>query len=121
MCIRDRSTTHRRQAHASSLIDACNIAFARLGGDETPSLSQQLQQTRSELVRLAGHEPRLKEVDALLENANIQVDEALVVLDQIRDDLEADPVQLMELERKLTRIHDLARKHRCLLYTSRCV
>ena len=106
------SATHRRQAHASSLIDACNLAFARLGGDETPSLSQQLQQTRSELVRLSGHEPRLKEVDSLLENANIQVDEALVVLDQIRDDLEADPAQLVELERKLTRIHDLARKHR---------
>lgn len=106
------SASHRRQAHASGLIDACNTAFARLGGDEAPSLSQQLQQTRSELLRLAGHEPRLKEVDALLENANIQVDEALVVLDQIRDDLDADPAQLMELERKLTRLHDLARKHR---------
>ena len=106
------STSHRRQAHASGLIDACNTAFARLGGDEAPSLSQQLQQTRSELLRLAGHEPRLKEVDALLENANIQVDEALVVLDQIRDDLDADPAQLLELERKLTRLHDLARKHR---------
>ena len=106
------SASHRRQAHASGLIDACNTAFARLGGDEAPSLSQQLQQTRSELLRLAGHEPRLKEVDALLENAHIQVDEALVVLDQIRDDLDADPAQLLELERKLTRLHDLARKHR---------
>ena len=106
------SASHRRQAHASGLIDACNIAFARLAGDDAPSLSQQLQQTRSELLRLAGHEPRLKEVDALLENANIQVDEALVVLDQIRDDLDADPAQLLELERKLTRLHDLARKHR---------
>ena len=106
------SASHRRQAHASGLIDACNTAFARLGGDEAPSLSQQLQQTRSELLRLAGHEPRLKEVDALLENANVQVDEALVVLDQIRDDLDADPAQLLELERKLTRLHDLARKHR---------
>ena len=106
------SASHRRQAHASGLIDACNTAFARLGGDEAPSLSQQLQQTRSELLRRAGHEPRLKEVDALLENANIQVDEALVVLDQIRDDLDADPAQLLELERKLTRLHDLARKHR---------
>ena len=106
------AATHRRQAHASGLIDACNTAFARLGGDEAPSLSQQLQQTRGELMRLAGHEPRLKEVDALLENADIQVNEALVVLDQIRDDLDADPAQLMELERKLTRLHDLARKHR---------
>jgi len=54
----------------------------------------------------------LRDVDALLDSANIQLDEALVVLDRVRDDLDADPAQFMELERKLTRIHDLARKHR---------
>ena len=106
------SANHRRQAHASGLIDACNAAFARLTGDESPSVSQQLQQTRGELARMAEHEPRLHEIDALLENANIQLDEALVVLDRVREDLDADPAQFMELERKLTRIHDLARKHR---------
>ena len=106
------SANHRRQANASGLIDACNAAFARLAGDESPSVSRQLQQTRSELARMAEHEPRLHDVDALLENANIQLDEALVVLDRVRDDLDADPAQFMELERKLTRIHDLARKHR---------
>jgi DNA repair protein RecN (Recombination protein N) len=106
------SANHRRQANASGLIDACNAAFARLAGEESPSVSQQLQQTRSELARMAEHEPRLHEVDALLENANIQLDEALVLLDRVREDLDADPAQFMELERKLTRIHDLARKHR---------
>ena len=74
------SANHRRQANASELIDACNAAFARLAGDESPSASQQLQQTRSELARMAEHEPRLHDIDALLENANLQLDEALVVL-----------------------------------------
>ncbi|MEO6104531.1 MAG: DNA repair protein RecN [Pseudoxanthomonas sp.] len=106
------SANHRRQAHASGLIDACNAAFGRLAGDESPSVSQQLQQTRAELARVAEHEPRLHGVDTLLENANIQLDEALVVLDRVREDLDADPAQFMELERRLTRIHDLARKHR---------
>ncbi len=106
------SASHRRQAHASGLIDACNSAFARLAGDEAPSVSRQLQQTRSELARMIEHEPRLGDVDALLDSANIQLDEALVVLGRIREDLDADPAQFMELERKLTRIHDLARKHR---------
>lgn len=110
--IESLSASHRRQANASGLIDACNAAFARLAGEEAPSVSRQLQQTRSELARMAEHEPRLRDVDSLLENANIQLDEALVVLDRIRDDLDADPAQFMELERKLTRIHDLARKHR---------
>ena len=106
------SANHRRQANASGLIDACNAAFARLAGEETPSVSRQLQQTRAELARVAEHEPRLREVDALLESANIQFEEALVVLDKVRDDLDADPAQFMELERRLTRLHDLARKHR---------
>ncbi|MEO8366939.1 MAG: DNA repair protein RecN [Pseudoxanthomonas sp.] len=106
------SANHRRQANASGLIDACNAALARLAGDESPSVSQQLQQTRSELARMAEHEPRLHDIDALLENAHLQLDEALVVLDRVREDLDADPAQFMELERRLTRIHDLARKHR---------
>ncbi|HZF99334.1 MAG TPA: DNA repair protein RecN [Pseudoxanthomonas sp.] len=106
------SASHRRQANASGLIDACNAAFSRLAGEEAPSVSRQLQQTRSELARMAGHEPRLLEVDALLESANIQLDEALAVLDRVRDDLDADPAQFIELERRLGRIHDLARKHR---------
>ena len=106
------SASHRRQANASGLIDACNAAFARLSGDETPSVFSQLQQTRGELARMAEHEPRLREIDALLENADIQLQEALVVLERVRDDLDADPAQFMELERKLTRLHDLARKHR---------
>ncbi len=104
--------SHRRQAHAASLIQACDDALSRLGGDEAPSLSRQLQQTRGELGRLTQHESRLGEVDALLESANIQMDEALALLGQIRDDLDADPEQFEELERKLARIHDLARKHR---------
>jgi DNA repair protein RecN (Recombination protein N) len=106
------SASHRRQANASGLIDACNAAFSRLAGEEAPSVSRQLQQTRSELSRMAGYEPRLLEVDAFIESANIPPDEALVVLDRVRDDLDADPAQFMELERRLGRIHDLARKHR---------
>ena len=110
--IESLSASHRRQANASGLIDACNAAFARLAGEEAPSVSRQLQQTRSELTRMAEHEPRLRDVDLLLESANIQLNEALMVLDKVRDDLDADPAQFMELERRLTRIHDLARKHR---------
>jgi DNA repair protein RecN (Recombination protein N) len=106
------TSNHKRQAHASGLIQACDAALMRVGGDEAPSLLRQLQQTRSELARMAEHEPRLREVDGLLENADIQLEEALGLLSQVRDDLDADPSQLEELERKLGRIHDLARKHR---------
>ncbi|MBP3985481.1 DNA repair protein RecN [Pseudoxanthomonas helianthi] len=103
---------HRRQAHAAGLIDACNAAFARLSGDDEASPGQALQQVRAALVRVLEHEPRLREVDGLLEGAQVQLDEALAQLDRIRDDLDADPVKFEQMERRLGRLHDLARKHR---------
>ncbi|KRG71170.1 DNA repair protein RecN [Pseudoxanthomonas dokdonensis] len=108
--------SHKRQAHASTLIEACDLAYARLSGEEEPSLGQQLQQTRNELARLVEHDRRLSDVDGLLENANIQLDEALALLAQVRDDLDSDPAQLASMERKLGRVHDLARKHRITLH-----
>ena len=103
---------HRRQAHAAALIDACGQAADRLNGDDEQSALGRLQSCRSALSRLAEHEPRLSEVDALLDGAAIQLDEALALLDRIRDDLDADPAQFEAMERRMSRLHDLARKHR---------
>ena len=108
---------HRRHAHAAALIAACEGAFTRLGGDDGPTLSRQLQQVRGELTRQAEHEPRLREVDAMLDTAAIQLDEALWLLEQVRADLELDPGVFDELDRRIARLHDLARKHRGTLET----
>ncbi len=106
--------THKRQAHAASLIDACNAAYARLSGEDGASVLDDLQHTRGELGRAAEHEPRLREAEAMLDSAAIQIDEALSLVARIRDDLDADPAQMLELEARLSRLHDLARKHRVL-------
>ncbi|TAA46344.1 DNA repair protein RecN [Pseudoxanthomonas winnipegensis] len=106
------SQQHRRQAHASSLIQACEDGLTRLSGDEGPSASRLLLQTRAELARVLSHEPRLGEVDSLLDSAQIQLQEALALLNQVRDDLDVDPAQFERAERRLGRLHDLARKHR---------
>jgi DNA repair protein RecN (Recombination protein N) len=104
----DRS--HRRHAHAASLIAACELALQQLAGDD--ALASRLQQLRGALQREASHEPRLAEVDAMLDSAAIQMDEALSTLERIRDDLDLDPEAMLELERRLARVQDLARKHR---------
>lgn len=104
--------THRRHAHAAALIGACEGALARLGGDDGPAISRQLQQVRGDLARQAEHEPRLGEAEAMLDAAAIQLDEALSLLEQIRADLDLDPDAFDELDRRIARLHDLARKHR---------
>ncbi|MCL1633692.1 DNA repair protein RecN [Luteimonas sp. SX5] len=110
--IAELGATHRRHAHAAALIAACDGAFARLAGEDAPSMTRQLQQTRSELMRVVEHEPRLADIDALLDAASIQLDEAIALIERVREDLDLDPAQFEDMERRLGRIHDLARKHR---------
>ncbi len=105
---------HRRHAHSAALITACENTLTKLNGDDGQALSRQLQSVRAELVRQLEHEPRLGEIDAMLDSAAIQLDEALVMLEQVRADLEIDPAAFDDLDRRLARLHDLARKHRAL-------
>ena len=106
------SIDHRRSAHATGLLEACERAFAVMDGDEGPSITRALRQARDTLQRVAEHEPRLNEVDTMLDNAAIQLDEAAVLLDRIRGDLDLDPQALEALEQRMGRLHELARKHR---------
>jgi len=103
---------HRRLAHATGLMEACDTALATLSGDDGPSLLQGLEQLRGGLARERAHEPRLDEVDAMLDSAAIQVGEAGMLLQRIRDDLDLDPSRFEELDATLARLHELARKHR---------
>lgn len=106
------AANHRRQAHSTALIQACLQAGNLLNGDDAPSLLTLLQQVRGELARVSQHDPRLGDIDALLDAAAIQLQEALVQLDRVQDDLDSDPQGLEDIERRLGRLHDLARKHR---------
>ncbi|MFT4196350.1 MAG: AAA family ATPase, partial [Pseudoxanthomonas sp.] len=103
---------HRRQAHGSALLQACEDGLARLTGEDDPSALRLLLDSRHALARLQAHEPRLAEVDGLLDGARIQLEEAGALLAQLRDELDLDPAALARAERRLGRLHDLARKHR---------
>jgi DNA repair protein RecN (Recombination protein N) len=110
--IAELETGHRRQAHAASLIAGCDDALAQLGGEQSLALPAQLHHMRAALARLQEHEPRLGEVDCMLDAAAIQLDEASVLLERIRADLDVDPAQFDLLEQRLARLHELSRKHR---------
>lgn len=104
---------HRRYAHAATLIQGCDTAAAALaGGSGSTSLDQRLQRIRHDLARVVEHEPRLQDVDGLLDAAAIQLQEAAGLLDRIRADLDIDPNGLDALEQQLSRLHELGRKHR---------
>jgi len=103
---------HRRQSNAASLLSGYDTALARLSGDDGISIARSLRQLTGELARHVESESRLGEVTALFESAEIQLDEAVNLLERLRDDLDLDPLHLEQLESRLARLHDLARKHR---------
>ncbi len=110
--IDDLLAAHRRQANAAGLLQGCDAALARLAGDDGLSLGRTLHQIQADLARLGGDEPRLAEVIALLESADIQLAEAGTALERIRDGFDLDPDRLQQLDDRLARLHELARKHR---------
>lgn len=103
---------HRRQSSAASLLAAYDAALLRLSSDEGLSPVRGLRQVSLELSRQLDSEPRLANVLELLESASIQLDEAAGAVERLRDELDLDPSRLQELEDRLGRLHDLARKHR---------
>jgi len=106
---------HRRQAHSSALVEACQQALLALNGEEdnTPSLLKRLHRLRQGLGRVSAHEARLTDIDELLEAASISLHEALQQLERVLDDIATnDPIHLLEIEQRLGHLHDLARKHR---------
>jgi len=106
---------HRRQAHSSALVEACQQALLALNGEEdnTPCLLKRLHRLRQGLARVSAHENRLSDIDELLEAASIPLHEAVQQLERVLDDITThDPANLLEIEQRLGHLHDLARKHR---------
>lgn len=77
-----------------------------------PAVRDQLGHAASELDGLAALDARLQETRELIDAALVQVGEAASNLRQYLDDLDLDPGRLAEVEQRLGRIHDLARKYR---------
>jgi DNA repair protein RecN (Recombination protein N) len=103
---------HRRQTHSASLLQGFDLALSRMQGDDGFALSNAVRQLCTHLQKLSEHEPRLSEICTLLETAEIQLDEAGNQLLRLRDELELDPQSLQLMEQRLTRLHELGRKHR---------
>ncbi|MBW8822688.1 MAG: DNA repair protein RecN [Xanthomonadales bacterium] len=111
--VADLATRHRRHANSAALLEATSAAGRRvLGDDETEGALAQVHAARTVLARVIEDEPRLADVDAMLDAAGIQLDEAAALLDRIRDDSQLDPAAFEQLDRQLARLHDLGRKHR---------
>ena len=101
----------RRLGHAAGLIEGSTEALAAMSDGEV-SVSALLGHVHARVESMAGLDPELEDVRALLANALIQVDEATHGLRRYHERLDLDPQRLQEVEQRIAAINDVARKHR---------
>lgn len=102
---------HKRLAHAASLVEGARFSLTTLGEDDA-SCESQLDAALTRLDALAGFDPALEEITALLHSAQAELAEALSALHRYADRLELDPDRLGEVERRIEAVLACARKFR---------
>ncbi len=100
----------RRLAGAGEIITACQRSLEALYDGETSAQSL-IASAERELSAHGDVDTRIDEVQQLLTNGQVQIDEACQGLRHFADQLEMDPERLEAVETRLSRLHDLARKH----------
>ena len=106
-------TEHERLSRAGELLALVQEGETRLDGDDDPSVLRHLNSLLQHLEPLASLAPELGDVSKMLREARINVEESLSLLRHFSDNLELDQEQLDRLDRNLSRLHELARKHQC--------
>ncbi len=102
---------HRTLANAGKLIETGGNTLQLLYGGDA-AIYDQLSSALSGLGQLSALHRDFGEAETLVMSAQTQVSEAADVVRRILDRLELDPQRLADVERRITAIHDLARKHR---------
>jgi DNA repair protein RecN (Recombination protein N) len=102
---------HLLQANMGRILETGQAQFNLLYEDEQYSVSARLAQAINALTDLCHLATELRELVALLANAQVEINEASLGLRRMLESLEADLGRLDWLERRLAEIHRLARKH----------
>jgi DNA repair protein RecN (Recombination protein N) len=106
----DMQTEHARLAHVTQLTEGSQALVNGLDEDET-SVQTQLNAMRARIEQMAELDPELGECVQLLSAASANVAEAVHGLRRYADKLSPEPVRLAELDRRMSDMHQLARKH----------
>src|SRR5690349_16980228 len=104
--------SHKRLANAGRLAEGASGVVELLDGDSEFALRRALGRAHGELGKLAAIDPRLAPLLELLDNAEIQLGEASDGLSRYAQDVDLDPERYAEADTHLTRLHELARRHR---------
>ncbi|MGN6329125.1 MAG: DNA repair protein RecN [Rhodanobacter sp.] len=104
--------SHKRLANAGRLAEGASGVVDLLDGDGEFALRRALGRAQAELGKLATLDERLAPLLELLDNAEIQLSEAVDGLGRYAQDVDLDPDRYAEVDTHIARLHELSRKHR---------
>ncbi|MDP2265597.1 MAG: DNA repair protein RecN, partial [Thiobacillus sp.] len=102
---------HARLAHVTALIEGSQALIQGLD-DGDAAVSSQLGEMSARLDTMQAVDDSLTEIGTLLNSASANLAEAVHALRRYADNLNLDPERLTVLDRLLSDMHQLARKHR---------
>ncbi len=101
----------RQLASAGNTLENCQNTLALLEETEDANILQLLNNAQQLLKPLKNRDTKLDNVLNLLDNAEIQLQEASSELRNYLDHIELNPERLQFVEQRLSAIHEMARKH----------
>ncbi|ATG73282.1 DNA repair protein RecN [Zobellella denitrificans] len=102
---------HKRLANGAELLNDCQQALDVLADGEETNALQLLRQGLRVVIELNRMDGRLGPVQEMIESSLIQLEEGHGELSRYLDRLELDPERLHEVETRLGKVMELARKH----------
>lgn len=102
---------HKRLANGAELLKDCQFALDVLADNDETNALQLLRQGLKTLTELARMDNQLAPVVEMLDGSLIQLEEGHSELSRYLDRLELDPARLHEVEARMGKIMELARKH----------
>ncbi len=112
---------HKRMRHAHDLADGARAAAGRLtaseggqGSESAAAVSTMVVECYAQLRPLAEYDSRIDPIIAMLEEADVNINEAAAQLQALGGEGALDPAEAAELEARFSLYHDLSRKHRLL-------
>ena len=102
---------YKRLANSGQLLSLSQSALDLLADGEEQNIVSLLYTARNQLTELAELDSKMNDLIVMLDDASIQVSEASDELRHYSERLEMDPNRLYELEQRLSRQMNLARKH----------
>ena len=102
---------HARLSNTGQLIEASSQSVIRLYDDDEQSVYSSINKVLELLEESSTLDAAIKEPFELLQNAQIQIQEATDMLRQYQNSVELDPERLDWVNNRISTLHDLSRKH----------